>query len=369
MRLICKFIFLFILINIILLIKIFSKNNYEGIEFSNIIMDKSDNKIPIVIVSHNNPGLLEKLILNLYNDVRGITLDYPIVISLSGENSEIKELASKYNIKLIQNTNNLRKRELILPEHFKFTINSMFELYKNDEIIVLEQDLMLSADTLEFFKATKPLLYKDESIAAVSLFNDNGLKENVNNKLNIRRTNFFPGLGWLCTRKFWGILEHDWPKENWDYYVRRHPKLKHKSYIYPEVSRSFHVAQYGTYMFKELYDAHFRDMELNEGAVTVKDTNVDYLIKENYNQKLLERIKNACEFINGVNNIAVRVKEYECDTVVFVVDDTADDIAQKLNIWRELERSEYHGIQLISKKNGFENIIIRNKNYKKLLKK
>jgi alpha-1,3-mannosyl-glycoprotein beta-1,2-N-acetylglucosaminyltransferase len=68
---------------------------------------------------------------------------------------------------------------------------------------LLEEDLEIANDFFEYFDATYPLLRKDRTIMTISAWNDNGEPQFVNDPTRIFRTEFFPGLGWLCTRALW----------------------------------------------------------------------------------------------------------------------------------------------------------------------
>jgi alpha-1,3-mannosyl-glycoprotein beta-1,2-N-acetylglucosaminyltransferase len=63
-----------------------------------------------------------------------------------------------------------------------------------------------------------PLLYQDASLLTVSAFNDNGQPRYASDETAVHRSNFFPGLGWLLTRRLWDELDAKWPEEKgfWD---------------------------------------------------------------------------------------------------------------------------------------------------------
>ena len=70
----------------------------------------------------------------------------------------------------------------------------------------MEDDLLLSPDFYEYLHAAAPLLDVDGSLYAVSLWNDNGfygLVQPAVDAYSVRRTSFFPGLGWLLTRELY----------------------------------------------------------------------------------------------------------------------------------------------------------------------
>lgn len=75
-------------------------------------------------------------------------------------------------------------------------------------------DLNVSPDFFDYFLATHTLLKNDDSLWCVSAWNDNG-KANIIDESRpdlLYRTDFFPGLGWMLTRKLWSELSPKWPK-------------------------------------------------------------------------------------------------------------------------------------------------------------
>ena len=54
----------------------------------------------------------------------------------------------------------------------------------------------------------------------VSAWNDNGLRGMARDPTMIYRSDFFPGLGWMLTRRVWGELSVKWPDAYWDDWVK-----------------------------------------------------------------------------------------------------------------------------------------------------
>jgi alpha-1,3-mannosyl-glycoprotein beta-1,2-N-acetylglucosaminyltransferase len=72
-----------------------------------------------------------------------------------------------------------------LAAHYKFALDTIFEglpEVKNAgitdvrEVIILEDDLDIALDFYSFFDALAPILQHDESLLAVSAWNDNGMR-------------------------------------------------------------------------------------------------------------------------------------------------------------------------------------------------
>jgi hypothetical protein len=65
-------------------------------------------------------------------------------------------------------------------------------------------------------------MYSDPTLFCVSAWNDNGQKNHVKDPSKslhsksyniglLYRSNFFPGLGWMLTKKLWKELNSKWP--------------------------------------------------------------------------------------------------------------------------------------------------------------
>lgn len=68
-------------------------------------------------------------------------------------------------------------------------------------LLVVEDDLLFAPDFMEYFRAVAPVLEEDDSLFVVSAWNDNGFRDVVADPVALRRTEYFPGLGWLLPRR------------------------------------------------------------------------------------------------------------------------------------------------------------------------
>ena len=65
------------------------------------------------------------------------------------------------------------------------------------------------------------MLEKDPTVFIASAWSDNGFSGLVRDPNSLRRTEFFPGLGWLLSRQLYEReLESAWPREHWDHWLR-----------------------------------------------------------------------------------------------------------------------------------------------------
>ncbi|CAN0180289.1 unnamed protein product, partial [Scytosiphon promiscuus] len=58
----------------------------------------------------------------------------------------------------------------------------------------------------------------------------------VSDRAELKRTPYFPGLGWLFPRKLFDELRPRWPSDHWDHWLRDPKQHKGRESIFPEVT-------------------------------------------------------------------------------------------------------------------------------------
>ena len=114
---------------------------------------------------------------------------------------------------------------------------------------MVEDDFLFSPDFIAYFEAMAPLLERDPTTFVVSAWNDNGLHGKVDDPHRLCRTRYFPGLGWMLSRRLYKEeLEQSWPKQHWDHWLREPAQHKARESVFPEVNRDYHAGRIGTFM-------------------------------------------------------------------------------------------------------------------------
>ena len=202
--------------------------------------------IPIVLLTCNRPALLRKTLDSLLT-VRGIKKQN-VIISQDGALPEIAEIAKQSGFSLIQNLSGMRLRGGAAQDgasriamHYKYSLSSVFDSHPEaDAVIVIEDDLLFSPDLYEYLMSVAPILHIDPSAFVISAWSDNGFADKVHDPFALRRTDYFPGLGWVLTRKLYKEeLEPRWPTSHWDHWLRSEETSKHRDIIYPQVRLIF----------------------------------------------------------------------------------------------------------------------------------
>ena len=170
-----------------------------------------------------------------------------------------------------------------IARHYKWALNEVFFKFGFQSAIVIEDDLDIASDFFEYFLGTHHILNTDPSLWCVSAWNDNGKADLIDEHSPqlLYRTDFFPGLGWMLTRRLWQELSPKWPKSYWDDWVRLPEQRKNRACIRPEISRTRTFGKIGVSngMF---YEKHLKFIKLNEQSVPFTKRNLTYLRKENY---------------------------------------------------------------------------------------
>ena len=141
-------------------------------------------------------------------------------------------------------------------------------LIGDDAAVVVEDDLLFSPDMMEFFLAGWSAMRDDPTLWCVSAWNDNGLKEHARHPRRLRRTGYFPGLGWLLSRRLWEELEGAWPLAHWDHWMRTKHVSRGRECVYPEVSRTWHAGLNGTFMTSWLHERYFAARAFNRAPLS-----------------------------------------------------------------------------------------------------
>ncbi|CAM9837029.1 unnamed protein product, partial [Laminaria digitata] len=194
-------------------------------------------KLPVVLLTCNREALLRKTIESL-RAVRGMDMSNVMVLQ-DGADPPVADLVRKEGLYLKQNTHTPGLRggggAAKIAKHYKFALDHVFQRAPEAPVIIVEDDLLFSPDFLEYLEANAPILERDPTTLVLSAWNDNGYRERVWDKTELQRTLFFPGLGWLLTRKLYEEIIPRWPTEHWDHWLRDERQHKGRECVFPEV--------------------------------------------------------------------------------------------------------------------------------------
>ena len=195
-----------------------------------------------------------------------------------------------------------------LSAHFKYALQEAFNhppLYIEsvtsapppaspsiNRVIILEEDLEIANDFYEYFGALSSLLDRDMQLLCVSAWNDNGQRQLVRDPQALMRSDFFPGLGWMLSRRIYEELITKWPRAYWDDWLREPPQRKGRHCIHPEISRTFHYGKMGV-SASQYQNQYLDHIQLNTQYVPFGTLDLSYLEEKQWEDTYLTQVRNA----------------------------------------------------------------------------
>jgi alpha-1,3-mannosyl-glycoprotein beta-1,2-N-acetylglucosaminyltransferase len=106
--------------------------------------------------------------------------------------------------------------------------------------------MRVAPDFFSYFAALSPLFDSDPELYCISAWNDNGQERFVSDPQALRRTDCFPGLGWMLPRRLWNELGGSrWAEGFWDDWMRQVKQRGTRTCIFPEVNRAYTFGKEG----------------------------------------------------------------------------------------------------------------------------
>jgi alpha-1,3-mannosyl-glycoprotein beta-1,2-N-acetylglucosaminyltransferase len=188
-------------------------------------------------------------------------------------------------------------------------------------VIILEEDLQIAPDFYEYFGSLKTMLDNDSSLLCISAFNDNGFINSVKDNKFLYRSDFFPGLGWMLTKKLWDEYSLIWPKAYWDDWLREPERRKGRHIIRPEVSRTYHYGRKG--VSNSEFGSFLDNIKLNSEYIKFSNIDLSYLQLDNWDSTYINAVKNSPivtidNFNNNYKEVRILYSRLEGGTDSFV---------------------------------------------------
>lgn len=262
-------------------------------------------RFPILIVTCDRAEMLAKT-LDSISSVRGVTKDDVFVIQ-DGRNEAVSQVLASRGTKSHKRVdpfalrgNNPMDGPIIdgaqrIAQHYNYALTHMFDsaFPTAPAVIIVEDDFLFSPDFYEYFHAVAPAIEADPTLWLASAWNDNGFDYLVADPFSLRRTAFFPGLGWLLPRKLFKYeLQPKWPSTHWDHWMRDPIQHNGRDVIYPEINRNYHAGIKGTFMDSGTHNRYFGSIAMQADPAFTWDTPVGAAAIEeitigNYERRLL----------------------------------------------------------------------------------
>ncbi|CAJ0592417.1 unnamed protein product [Cylicocyclus nassatus] len=311
---------------------VLSQLTAEKLPEKDLVQQKTDRRpwsepIPVVVFVCNRPAAVSGLVRRLLS-LRPSEYLFPIIVSQDCDNipvqrsvAEFREQISYIKHKSAQQDNVVVPKQhkkfaayYYIARHYKLALTQIFDVQNYSTVILLEDDLDVADDFFEYFSATRYLLDKDSMLWCVSAWNDNGKSHVIDTRANtlLYRSDFFPGLGWMMTRKIWNELSPKWPAGFWDDWMREPENRKGRHCIRPEISRTKMTALGKKGASKgQFFDKHVAKVILNKAPVTFTLMNLDYLLNPTYDLEFDRMVNNSPLVDISEVNATLAKKEYK----------------------------------------------------------
>eukprot|EP01119_Soliformovum_irregulare_P014488 TRINITY_DN3963_c3_g1_i1.p1 TRINITY_DN3963_c3_g1~~TRINITY_DN3963_c3_g1_i1.p1 ORF type:complete len:424 (-),score=98.24 TRINITY_DN3963_c3_g1_i1:122-1264(-) len=263
--------------------------------------------IAVVIFCYNRPGYLNRTLDTLFSRLPTqpfYDAYFPVFVSQDGNQAEVTAVIDAYpGVFRLDHSKRLTPHKssqgeidsyYYLSQHFGWALGHLFDRFKYDAVIILEDDLEVSVDFFSYFRAMYPILVSDPTLFCVSAWNDNGQSDKVSDPYALFRSNFFPGLGWMLTRQFWKEIGPRWPAAYWDDWLREPQQRQGRDCIRPEICRTYTFGKEGS-SAGQFFGQYLAGIKLNDVNVDWQAQSLTYLTKDNYDVHLGEMLKTAVE--------------------------------------------------------------------------
>eukprot|EP01080_Neovahlkampfia_damariscottae_P001396 gene1396-12016_t len=265
-----------------------------------------DSVIPILIFCHDRAEYLKRTLDTIFKYMP--KSGFAVFISQDGSMESVTRVIKSFEDRVIHLKHD---RKFIVPpekrrfavyhaisQHYKWGLTKVFNHPTQfSRVIILEEDIEVSPDFFNYFSALSPLLDKDESILCISSWNDNGQNDHAKDENVLYRTDFFPGLGWMMSKKLWLELQPKWPLGFWDDWLREPPQRKGRQCIQPEVPRTYTFGEVGS-SGGQFYKQYLASIRLTKQKIDWDKKNLNFLLKENYETYFLDQVKSAIVLTN-----------------------------------------------------------------------
>lgn len=267
-----------------------SRGNFLGIRDKTNAFTTPKN-VALVILSHDREEYFELCLKSVLGTSALENID--IIVSMDHQPSykSLTKITTDLhpNVAFMYNADS--PADVTGPDKFGYHHKRVFERsfmdLKYENVIVLESDLIVSGDFVEYFLALRHLLVdpkksspKDNSLWCISAWNDNGMNYFSLDQNKVMRTDFFPGLGWMIHRSTWtDILQPVWRDKtgNYDWWLRELPQLNGKECLYPQVPRTHHISKYGTHVNGNDYEWYEKMAMSSQSSFSILEKDIRLL--------------------------------------------------------------------------------------------
>jgi len=207
-----------------------------------VIVDNFEEKCPtIFILTYERTWHLTKTIKSL-EKAQGLK-DFNILFLVQGKNEEILTICHdfKVNRKSIYTVNPPDEWESFkkINANMRTGLKISFEILKSPWVVILEEDIEIAPDALDFFRLCEEQFGEVENYRATNSFSRMIFKESGFGNQNYVRLNFGVGWGWALNDRNYKAISEIWTgfeNEHWDGLLE--PYFRTGFVVNPWLSRS-----------------------------------------------------------------------------------------------------------------------------------
>jgi len=270
-------------------------------------VDEDEVLIPILVIACNRVTVNRALDSILTARKHLPASSHPIVVSQDCGHAGTKQVIERYkrdndHISVIYQTDlsdfpDVKKNMqgyYKLSRHYKFALQNTFQMFPSAlGTIIVEDDLLVSHDFIDYFRKFSPLLNDpSENLFCLSTWNDNGKDDQIEqNPELVYRTDFFGGLGWMLSKKIWDEeFSSKWPTAFWDDWIRNVEQRKGRQCIHPEVPRTSTFGKVGV-SNGQFFDQYLGKIHEFHGDFSWKQFDLEKIRKNEYDEQFFKKIE------------------------------------------------------------------------------
>ena len=168
--------------------------------------DFNDNQITkdqVVIMACNRPHSLYKVLRSVLTAFGCNRENVWVMISGYDYDKEMIAMAELFGVhSKVFSPKGVGKNRI--TQHYGLVLKDVFDTDREESVenvIILEDDLMVSPDFFSYFSQTKYLMEEDPSIWCISAWNDHGFGHTSSDPSLVYRVQGMPGLGWMLSKR------------------------------------------------------------------------------------------------------------------------------------------------------------------------
>ncbi|KAK4315861.1 hypothetical protein Pmani_012943 [Petrolisthes manimaculis] len=285
----------------------------------------------VVVLASARPQLLYRLVLAVVEQGGAGVVDR-MVVSVDGPQQHetiklLQLLGVPYRVHMPEGQGSPR-----ISRHLRFALFTALKLLTVDKIIVLEEDLILAPDFMEYMRQTSVLLDRDPSLYAVSAYCHFAYVHSARDTTRLNRVHSFPSYGWMVKRNFLEETLPMWPPVfvavDWDYWMDSELVRLEREVVIPEMPRTDHHGTTGVHTVDPKNTAGFSNKALSNGTHTRLDLAI--VMKESYEEAMKEELKRAVPLhVKDPNNFTFPTQQGVVSAVCVKMSHSTDNAAFK----------------------------------------